>query len=219
VSQGVSKIYRESGFCDSKALFINPINWGLSCILGVLAKLLMRMLAMFVCFAGVWMPAGATTLQQLSLAEMAQKATAIVRAKVTGSIEVLRGTDVFTVYQLETLETVKAPNGIKPPDVAVPGGIAAGMRQVVPGAPVLHTGQEYVLFLWTSRAGLTQLMGMSQGLFTVGRSAAGDVIATRAAAGEQMLDGAGRAVRDEALSMPWAELKSKVTKTLTAGRQ
>jgi len=62
-------------------------------------------------------------------------------------------------------------------------------------------------------------MGMSQGLFTVERSAAGDVIATRAAAGEQMLDGAGRAVRDEALSMPWAELKSKVTKTLTAGRQ
>ena len=34
-----------------------------------------------------------------------------------------------------------------------------------------------------------------------------------------MLDGAGRAVRDEALSMPWAELKSKVMKTLTAGRQ
>ena len=184
----------------------------------MLAKLLMRMLAIFMCFAGVWIPAEATTLQQLSMAEMAQKATAIVRAKVTGSIEVLRGTDVFTVYQLDTLETVKAPNGIKPLDVAVPGGVAAGMRQVVAGAPVLHTGQEYVLFLWTSRAGLTQIMGMSQGLFTVERTPAGDVMATRAAAGEQMLDGAGRAVRDETLSMSWAELKSKVMKTLAAGR-
>jgi len=194
-------------------------------LLGTLTKQLMRALAIYVClagawvcFAGAWTPAEATTLQQLSLGEMAQKATAIVRAKVTGSIEVLRGTDVFTVYQLETLETLKAPNGIKPADVAVPGGVAGGLRQVVAGAPVLRAGQEYVLFLWTSRSGLTQLMGMSQGLFSVERTMAGDVIATRAAAGEQILDGAGRAVRDEALSMPWAELKSKVLKTLTAGR-
>jgi len=181
----------------------------------------MRALASYVClcFAGAWVPAEATTLQQLGLGEMAQKATAIVRAKVTGSVEVLRGTDVFTVYQLETLETVKAPNGIKPTDVAVPGGIAGGLRQVVTGAPVLHAGQEYVLFLWTSRSGLTQLMGMSQGLFTVERRTAGDAIATRAAAGEQILDSAGRAVRDETLSLPWAELKSKVMNTLTAGRQ
>ncbi len=194
---------------------------GLAVLLRTLAKQLMRALASYVClcFAGAWVPADATTLQQLSLGEMAQKATAIVRAKVTGSVEVLRGTDVFTVYQLETLETVKAPNGIKPTDVAVPGGISGGLRQVVTGAPVLHAGQEYVLFLWTSRSGLTQLMGMSQGLFAVERRTAGDAIATRAAADEQILDSAGRAVRDETLSLPWAELKSKVMKTLTAGRQ
>jgi hypothetical protein len=193
----------------------------LAVLLRTLAKQLMRALAIFVCLcsAGAWVPAQGTTLQQLSLGEMAQKATAIVRARVTGSVEVLRGTDVFTVYQFETLETLKAPNGIKPMDVAVPGGIAGGLRQVVAGAPVLRAGQDYVLFLWTSRSGLTQLMGMSQGLFTVERTAAGDVIATRAAAGEQILDGAGRAVRDETLSMPWAELKSKVMKTLMAGRQ
>ena len=181
----------------------------------------MRALALFACLylAGAPVPAGATTLQQLSLGEMTQKATAIVRAKVTGSIEVLRGTDVFTVYQLEMLETLKAPNGIRPADVAVPGGIAGGLRQVVPGAPVLRAGQEYVLFLWTSRSGLTQLMGMSQGLFTVERTRTGDVVAKRAAADEQILDGAGRAVRDETLALPWVELKSKVMKTLTAGRQ
>ena len=192
-------------------------------LLKTLAKLLMRALAIYVCLAGVWVgasyPAEATTLQQLSLSEMAQKATAIVRAKVTGSVEVLRGTDIYTVYQLDTLETLKAPNGIKPADVAVPGGVANGLRQVVEGAPVLQAGHEYVLFLWTSRSGLTQVMGMSQGLFTVDRRTAGEVTATRAAAGEQILDGAGRAARDEVLSMPWAELKSKVMKTLTAGRQ
>jgi len=187
-------------------------------LLRTLAKQLMRALAIFVCLAGAWVPGKATTLQQLSLGEMAQKATAIVRAKVTGSVEIVRGTDVYTVYQLETLETVKSPNGIKPTDVAVPGGVAAGVRQVVEGAPVLHAGQEYILFLWTSRSGLTQLMGMSQGLFAVDRKRAGDVIATRATAVEQILDSAGHAVRDEALSMPWAELKSKVLQALPAGR-
>ncbi len=180
----------------------------------------------YVCFVGAWVclagagtPAEAATLQQLSLGEMAQKATAIVRAKVTGSAGMLRGADVFTVYQLETLEILKAPNGIKPASVAVPGGIAGGLREVVTGAPALHAGQEYILFLWISRPGLTQLMGMSQGLFTVERTTLGAVTATRAAAGEQILDGAGHAVRDETLSMPWAELKSKVMNTLAAGRQ
>src|SRR5665213_4149859 len=176
----------------------------------------MRALAILVrlCLAGASIPAGATTLEQLSLGEMAQKATAIVRAKVTSSIEVLRGTDVYTVYQLETLETVKAPNGIKPADVAVPGGVAGGLRQIVAGAPVLRSGQEYVLFLWTSRSGLTQLMGMSQGLFTVERTTTGDLRASHSAAGEQMLDAAGHAVRDQALSIPLTELRARVSRAL-----
>ena len=45
---------------------------------------------------------------------------------------------------------------------------------MVAGAPTLRAGREYVLFLWTSRSGLTQLMGMSQGLFSVERTTAGD---------------------------------------------
>lgn len=176
----------------------------------------MRALAIFVFFASAWVPAEATTLQQLTLGEMAQKSSAIVRAKVTGSSGVLRGTDVYTVYQFELLEGVKTPDGKAPTKVAVPGGVAGGMRQVVAGAPVLRAGKEYVLFLWTGRSGFTQLMGMSQGLFVVERTAAGDVQTTRPAAGEQMLDGAGHAVRDEATSLPWSELKAKVTKALAA---
>ena len=177
----------------------------------------MRALAIFVCLVALWQTAEATTLQQLTLEEMAQKSTSIVRAKVTGSTGVRQGTDVFTVYQFKTLEILKRQNGTPPTEVAVPGGIAGGMRQVVAGAPVLRAGQEYILFLWTGRSGLAQVIGMSQGLFAVERTTAGDSIATRGMAGERMLDGAGHAARDEVLSMPWSELRVKVIQALRAG--
>jgi hypothetical protein len=184
----------------------------LAVLLRTLAKQLMRSVAIFVVLACAGFPAGATILQRLTLDEMAQKSTSIIRARVTGLSEVVRGGDVFTIYEFETLETLKA--GPAAQKVAVPGGVAAGMRQVVAGTPTLRTGREYVLFLWTSRSGLTQVMGMSQGLFSVERTTNRDGLASRVAADEQMLDAAGHAVRDETLSMPLTELKAKVTKAL-----
>ena len=183
-------------------------------LLGTTAKQLMRIVAIFAFLVSVGIPARATILQRLTLDDMARKSTSIVRARVTGSSEVGRGGDVFTVYEFETLETLKS--GAAAGEVAVPGGVGGGMRQVVAGAPILGLGREYVLFLWTSRSGLTQLMGMSQGLFSVERTTTGDRMASRAAAGEQILDASGRAVRDETLSMPLTELKANVAKALGA---
>ena len=51
--------------------------------------------------------AGATTLLKLSMNDMIQQSTSIVRAKVTGSRGAFRGQDVYTYYQLQILETVK----------------------------------------------------------------------------------------------------------------
>jgi hypothetical protein len=181
-------------------------------LLWTMAKQLMRVVAIFALLVSAGIPARATILQQLTLDEMARTSTSIVHAKITGSSEVVRGGDVFTLYKFETLETLKS--GPAAGEVAVPGGVAGGMRQVVAGAPTLRPRREYVLFLWTSRSGLTQLTGMSQGLFSVERTTAGDRIASRAAASEQMLDAAGRTVHDEMVSIPWAELKAKISKAL-----
>jgi hypothetical protein len=186
----------------------------LAVLLRTMAKQLMRLVAISVFLVCAGIPARATILQLLTLDEMAQKSTSIVRARVTGSSEVVRGGDVFTLYRLATLETFKS--GLAVREVAVPGGVAGGMRQVVAGAPTLRAGREYVLFLWTSHSGLTQLIGLSQGLFTVERAPSGDGLASRAASGEQMLDAAGHAVRDQALSMRLTELKAKVSKALSA---
>jgi hypothetical protein len=166
-------------------------------------------------------PLGATTLQQLPLPEMAQQSTAIVRAKVTASSGVLRGSDVYTVYKLAPTEVWKAPASGAPAEVAVPGGVAGGLRQPVDGAPTLSVGREYVLFLWTSRTGVTQLIGLSQGLFDVGattNSQAGNVMVFRSAASERMLGADGRPVRDQAVSMRLADLKAQVARALAGGR-
>jgi len=180
-----------------------------------MAKQLMRVVAIFVLLVSAGIPAGATILQRLTLDEMARRSTSIVRVRVTGSREIVRSGDVFTQYGFETLEILKP--GPAAHEVAVPGGVAGGMRQAVAGAPTLRAGREYVLFLWTGRSGLTQLMGMSQGLFSVDRTAIADGLASRVAAGEQMLDAAGRPVRDDALSIPLATLKAKVSKALAEG--
>ncbi len=169
-------------------------------------------------------PAGATTLQQLPLPEMAQQSTAIVRARVTASAGVLRGRDVFTTYRLSALEVWKAPASGAPKEVNVPGGVAGGLRQPVDGAPLLTVGREYVLFLWTGRNGVTQLIGLSQGLFDVtekapaGDAAAGVPAVFRSAASERMLDAEGRPVRDQAISMSLADLKTRVARALAGER-
>src|SRR5258708_5694047 len=153
-----------------KPFFISLINWVPACFFEERAKPGMRKLAILIAFTGASIPASATTLQQLGFAEMAQKSTAIARVRVIRVSGVLRGADVYTVYHFETLESLKAPVDGWTADVAVPGGAAGGIRQVVAGGPPLRGGNEYVLFLWTSRSGLTQIIGLSQGGFSVATS-------------------------------------------------
>ena len=163
----------------------------------------------------------ATTLEQLTLDEMAQKSTAIVRARVTGSRSATlgagRGADIYTYFQLQVLETWKA-SGRPASEVAIPGGAVDGIRQSVSGAPTLQPGQEYVLFLWTSRSGLTQVIGLSQGLFRVSPGASREMLAQRPPAAELMLDRAGNPVEDRAVSMQLQDLRARVRQALEAAK-
>jgi hypothetical protein len=163
-------------------------------------------------------PAWATTLQKLSLDDMIGQSTSIVRAKVTGSSTSMLGRDIYTYYQFQVLETLKAgpaqPSSAQSSSssVAVPGGVARGLRQIAAGAPALSAGQEYVLFLWTSRSGLTQVIGLSQGLFTVMQNEAGDTVLVRPAASELMLDQAGKVVNDQGVTMKLTDLRTEIQK-------
>jgi hypothetical protein len=213
----VSQVYIRKRQRDAKPFDISSVKWISACFFpgGQTAVRTLAIRVATVTLLGcALVPAGATTLLQLSMQEMAQDATAIARVRILGASERLRGTDVFTVYQFETLETMKKPAVGRLQTVAVPGGSAGGIRQMVSGAPVLRPGGEYVVFLWTGRSGLTQIVGLSQGVFTVDNAGAQPARVTRPTANEQMLDAQGRAVQPEPVSMPLTQLRSVVAQAV-----
>jgi hypothetical protein len=158
----------------------------------------------FACFS-----AGAATLQQLSLDQMTQSATTIVRAHVTGSSASFSGSTIYTHYKLQVSETWKGAPSV---EVMLPGGAAAGYRQSFPGVPTLQTGAEYVLYLWkSSTTGITHIVGLSQGVFNVTQQADGSVQVGRPKIGETILDAGGHPVIDRAIQMQLADMKTQVS--------
>jgi hypothetical protein len=158
-------------------------------------------------------PLPGSTLLQLSLNDMIAKSTAIVHGTVQPSYSEVRGSIVYTHYQVQVSATYKgAPQPFW--DLAVPGGIANGIRQSFAGAPALAPGQDYLLFLWTSKSGLTQVIGLSQGLFNVSSNSSGQLIVSRGAAAETMLNSAGQVVTDADIQMPLTKMNSRIQAVL-----
>lgn len=122
--------------------------------------------------------APASTVQLLSNDDLVARSTSIVRGKVLSEIGMLRRSTIYTNYRVQVLEVLKGTADTQI-DIAVPGGVAQGYREIVSGAPKLLAGTEYVLFLWTSQSGLTQILGLSQGLFLSVQQADGTQLAVR----------------------------------------
>jgi hypothetical protein len=170
-------------------------------------------LALVLAFCGL--PLQSATLERLTLNDMAVKSTQVVRGKVLSSQAAFTGRLIFTHYQIQVSEWLKG-HGAGTVDVAVPGGVANGIRQAVSGAPEFQPGDDYVFFLWTGKAGITQVMGLTQGLFRV-TGTGGDPAVTRTPSHELMLDAqTHRPVRDEALQMRLSQLRMALT-TATQG--
>jgi len=156
------------------------------------------------------MTVSATTLERLTVDVMVEKSTSIVRGKVISSQGENRNGLIFTKYFVEIDESWKGNPG-QVIEVFVPGGVANGLRQTIPGAPALEQGEECVLFLWAGASGRSQIIGLSQGLFNVNRDAEGQVFLERPGAREVMLDPiTKRPVHDSTIRMPLGELKTRV---------
>ena len=160
--------------------------------------------------------ASATTLLQLSLPQMTKDSTAIVRGTVAQIAVQPRGNDLYTHYKIQVAETWKGA-GVSTVDVAIPGGVYKNVRETVPGAPSLSAGQDYVLFLWTSKSGLTTITGLSQGLFPIVRAANGQLTISRPVASTVTLDATGHTVAGTAVQMSLIEFRAAVAAAVGGG--
>ncbi len=161
----------------------------------------------------------ATTLEKLTLDDMAAKSTDIVRGRVQSVSASRRGSVIYTVARLQVIERFKG-SAAGTVDVWVPGGSLDGARQSFSGAPVLAPGTEYMFFLWRGQSGSAQIIGFSQGLFNLKLDANGRPLAVRGAIQETMLDpGAHRAVRDDGFAMSLADLRDFLKRRLGAAKE
>jgi hypothetical protein len=164
-------------------------------------------------------PSPAATLEKLTLEEMIQQSTAIVRGKAVGSSVSQRGPLIYTHWKIRIVERWKGEAAAEV-EVVTPGGAMNGVRQAFSGAPTLVEGTEYVLFLWTGKSKLTHVIGLSQGVFDLRQDGAGNPILNRPASTEVMLDAkTGREVNDEPMRMRLSELSSRIRGVLEAARQ
>lgn len=154
------------------------------------------------------------TLERLTLEQMISKSTAIVRGTVTGSSAAFSGPVIYTHYTVQVSEQYKGAAGSSV-DVVVPGGTVNGVRQSFSGAPALNQGEQYVLMLWTGKSGLTQVIGLTQGLFELSSATTSDPTLTRTATRELMLDAqTGQPVKDQTLTMHLSELRTRISSVL-----
>ena len=175
----------------------------------------MRILCGPLVLAALLAPIHASTLQQLTLDDMIGKSTMIVRGRVQQTTSAgFQGHMLWTHYTVLVSETLKG-SPVRQLDVVVPGGTSRGIQQTYSGAPSFSDNQDYVMFLWTSKSGLTQVIGLSQGLFAVVPNSAGNAMVIRAASSEHMVNLSGQPVSDSDIQMSLTDLRSRIQLVLS----
>jgi len=158
------------------------------------------------------------TLEKLTVEEMAQKSTLIVRGRVTGCAGELQRSIIYTACAVAVTERWKGQSGSQV-RFLIPGGRASGLVQTFTGTPKMNSGGEYVLFLWAGKSGVNQVIGMSQGVFDLQSDSKGQAVVTRSATSERMVDKSGLEIQDEDVRIGVGELRQRVRHALVAEDQ
>jgi hypothetical protein len=130
-------------------------------------------------------PARATTVRQMNLAEMCTRADKAFRGTVVHAqpreIEVRGGRLPVVTYRIRVEEAFKgrftAAGGRRFVELTLLGDVKArrGLHVSVPGLPRLDVGQAYVLLTTRpGRLGLSTTVGLGQGAFRIERGARGE---------------------------------------------
>ncbi|HET9952061.1 MAG TPA: hypothetical protein VFS09_09730 [Candidatus Eisenbacteria bacterium] len=113
--------------------------------------------------------AAATTVEKMSLRDLAKKSDAIVLARVED--ETARydaNKEIYTYITLRVMEPVKGPKKDEVITIRQLGGTVDKIASIVPGTPTFKKGEEVVVFLTVKDgAGYPWVMGLQQGKYSV----------------------------------------------------
>lgn len=154
---------------------------------------------------GVW----ATTLEHLSLTQMVQKSSLIVRGTVEESGSAQRNGIIFTTYKVTVKDQLKGSTASSL-TLEVPGGTYGAAHQIFSGAPKLAKDHEYVVFIWTSPSGHNQIIGLTQGLFDAAQGSNGEIILTQGQSSVPQLNTGGTIENASQIRVSWSDLAAKV---------
>jgi hypothetical protein len=164
-------------------------------------------------FAALAATLSGTTLEKLTFDDMVAKSTQIVRGRVTLATVQQHGPVYYSHYKVQVSEQYKGA-AAKTIDVVLPGGTIGRSQQTFSGVPTFPANSDVVLFLWTSKAGLTHIIGLSQGIFQVSKDAAGQTVFSRGAIQEGLMDArTGRPTTDGGMRFTAKEFSTRVGQT------
>jgi hypothetical protein len=144
--------------------------------------------------------AAATTVQKMSLRDLAKNSDAIVLARVED--EAARydaNKEIYTYITVRVLDPVKGPNKDELITIRQLGGTVDNIASIVPGMPTFKKGEEVVLFLTgKDGAGYPWVMGLQQGKYTVTADEKGEKHVRNEIDGLVLVSPGGKATEAEA---------------------
>lgn len=155
--------------------------------------------------------ARATTLQRLSLDQLAAGSDGVARVNFLAAESRWENGTIWTVTTLRVVETIK---GNLPSEISVrlPGGRVGHLAATVEGTPRFHAGDDAIVFLKTSPAGGFSVAGWVQGMFRISRDPrTGTQSVTQDSSAFAVFDSATRSFRTEGIRhMPVGEFRERI---------
>jgi hypothetical protein len=168
--------------------------------------------------AGVILPSHSTTLERMSLNQLACAADAVVRVRCVSSAARWENGSIWTFDDFELTERFQGnpPSRIR---VRLPGGRVNGISEHIEQVPAFRPGEEAVLFLEAAADGSYGVTAWAAGTFRIRKtSVPGREFVTQDSSALAVFDPATRQFHSEGVrDVPWSEFRQRLA-TAVSGR-
>jgi hypothetical protein len=176
-----------------------------------------RIVAVLLLFAGsVALPMRATTLERMSLGQLAQAASTVVRARCASTSARWENGAIWTFSEFDIVERFKgkAPARVS---VRLPGGRVGHISTQVEDAPAFRPGDDAVLFLEAAADGSYGVTAWAEGTFRIRKdSEDGRELVTQDSSGVAVFNPVTRQFRGDGIrNLLWSEFRRRLLDALS----